>query len=200
MPENPPELDWVHLPADALVESLGASLHDGKLLAIRSDLREGTVLLEIDVPYLRKFHHLGEEVRFWVTLNAVESARVSTFIAWPGPRTNASSLSVEEQNRQIAEYPSKWREQSLDWEAFMATFPANYLDISTAEMSHNENTTAIQLQGELIGEDIEEVYCRVFLRARNMQIQQSNGPLLTREQFIQLGEDYWNAWSARAVV
>ncbi len=196
--QEQPKLDWVNLPPNAVVESLWDCLHDGDLLAVRADLLVRTVTLEIDVAHVRDFHKIGDDTHFLVTLHDVQSVRAATFAVWPGPRPDTSGKSREEESRLINEYQAKWREESVGWNDFMALFPANKFDISNAEIVRGESGVAMQIGGMVDGDDIADQFFTIFLRAEAVSLQQSDGVSLTVEQLIKLGEDYWNAWSARA--
>lgn len=189
------KLDWVHLPSGHVAQSLWAPLHDGELLAVRSDSFHRSVVLEIDVPHIRAFHGLADDTRFVLAFHHVESARVSAFVAWLGSVPEYADVSREEQTRLINEHQAKGREESFRWSDFVAAFPTNVLDIYSAEVTREENTAAIQIVGLLTGDEFDDRYVTLFLRAKNMLIRQSNDDVaLSLEQFIQLGASYWIAW------
>ena len=196
MPHDETTPDWIHLPSFAVPVSLWESLHDGELLGVHSDLLERTIVLEIDVSHLRSFHNLGEETRFLLTLHDVESTRVAAFTVWPGGAPEMAGKSPEEQTLLVAEYQAKWREESVGWNDFVSAFPTNTLDIYTAELVQSEHITTLQLTGSLDGDTFDDRYSTIFLRAKELSIRQSDGLHLTLAQFLQLGEFYWEAWSA----
>jgi hypothetical protein len=198
MPHDETKPDWIHLPPFSDPVSLWKSLHDGELLRVHSDLLERTVVLEIDVSHMRSFHSLREETRFLLTLHDVESARVTAFMVWPGERPEMAGKLPEEQTLLVAEYQAKWREESVGWNDFVSAFPTNTLDIYTAELAQSEHITTLQLTGSLDGDEIEDRYTTVSLRAGKLTVRQSDGLVLTLEQFIKLGEDYWEALIAKA--
>jgi hypothetical protein len=191
--QEPSKKDWIHLPSTSVSVSLWASLHDGELLTICSDLLECTVVLEIDVFHVRDFHKLGDGIRFVVTLQGVESARASSFLIWPGAVPEVQGKSYQEQNRLVEKYQTKGREESVGWNDFVAAFATNVMDIYSAELACDNNTATLHLQGTLNGDKYHYTFFNIFIRAKKIQIRQSNDILLTLEQFIQLGEDYWGA-------
>ena len=197
MTQEPSKIDWIHLPSTSVSVSLWASLHDGQLLTICSDLLERTVVLEIDVDHVRDFHKLGDGIRFVITLQGVESGRVSSFSMWPGAVPEVQGKSYQEQNLLVEEYQAKGREESVGWNDFVAAFPANVLDIYSAELAYDDSTTTLYIHGALTGDEYDWKFFDIFIRSQKILIQQSNGIILTLDQFIQLGEDYWEAWNVR---
>jgi hypothetical protein len=151
---NEPIFDWVNLPPDAIPESLWVFLHDGELLSIHSDLWQRTIDLEVDVPHIREHLQLEKEGPFVLRLQNVESARVTTRSVWPGPSPEVQGKPMEEQNRLIAEYQAKWREESVSWNIFEAAFSTNKLDISHAEIARQKSSIALQIVGSLDGESL----------------------------------------------
>lgn len=140
---NHSKIDWIHLPSTAVPVSLWATLHDGKVLTVHSDLLERTVVLEIDVKHVRDFHQLGDEIRFQITLQGVESGRVSSFSMWPGAVPDVQGKSYQEQKLLMEEYQAKGREESVGWNDFVTAFPANILDIYSAELACDESTATL---------------------------------------------------------
>lgn len=188
------KIDWINLPPHTVPQSLWTCLHDGELLTIHSDLLERTVSLEIDVPHLRQHHQLTDDQRFIFQLQDVESARVSTWAVWPGAIPEAQDKSYEEQNRLVKEYQTKWREESMTWNNFVAAFATNEFDIGDAQVARNESSVAMQIQGSLYGDEFDNQFFNVFMRAKQILIQQNNGATVTVEHLTQLGDDYWNSF------
>jgi hypothetical protein len=194
MTANESTLDWVNLPPDAVAESLWVFLHDGQLLSVRSDLLQRTVDLEIDVPHIREHLQLGNEVRFILRLQAVESVRVTTWSVWPGPPPEVDGKPIEEQNRLITEYKAKWREESASWNDFEATFLSNKLDIYQAEIARQKSSVALQIVGSLNGEEFDDQFFRIFIRAGQTAIEQNNGIMGSIEHFLEMGKNYWESF------
>lgn len=111
-------VDWVNLPEGATELSLWSTLHDGDLIAIESDLLARTLTLRFDVGYVRDFHNLSEETRFVVTVSGVQSVRSLGSVPWPGDCSIPVGTPREQQEAIVAEYQSKWREESLSWADF----------------------------------------------------------------------------------
>lgn len=189
--------DWIHLPRTVDIVSLWPALHDGELIGVRSDLMACTIALEVDVIHLREFQKLDEDLRFVITFRRVQSARAAAISVWPGPVPEVQGKPYEEQNRLVAEYQEKCREESVCWSDFESGFPANTMDIYSADIVCGDRTTTINLQGHVNGPDYDDVFTSLFIRAGEIEIRQNNGVELSLEQFIKVGEQYWEAFARR---
>lgn len=193
MNRNQLKLDWINLPPNVVAESLG--LHDGQLLSISSDLLERTVTLEVDAFHIHRDFRPEKEHRFVIQLQKVQSARVTTWAVWPGEIPEVQGKPMAEQAILVEKYQAKWREESMCWSDFVAAFTSNVIDIDFAHVASNESATALRVQGWLSGEEFDEQYVDVFVRAGQISIRGSNGTTITVEQFIQLSEAHWQALS-----
>ena len=191
MNRNELKLDWINLPPNVVAESLG--LHDGHLLSISSDLLERTVMLEVDAFHIHRDFRPEKEHRFVIQLQKVQSARATTWAVWPGEIPEFRGKPMAEQAILVEEYQAKWREESMCWGNFVAAFTSNVMDIDFADVASNESATALRVQGWLSGEEFDEQYVDVFVRAGQISIRRSNGTTITVEQFIQLSEAHWQA-------
>jgi hypothetical protein len=108
-------VDWTNLPRDATEVSLWAGFHDAQIVSIQSNLLERTVTLYLESDHLVEFHKLPLDLQFLLRLDGVQSARVVHYALWPGEFSIPSGATGEEQSRLVAEYQSKWREESLSW-------------------------------------------------------------------------------------
>jgi hypothetical protein len=106
-----------------------------------------------DIEHLRSFHRLPAGFQFVLNLEGVQSARVFTYAIWPGELTVPSGISRKEEARLVAEYQSKWREESIGWgefEASVARKDEQVLDISEATLAFShEEEIALRLYGHL---------------------------------------------------
>ena len=69
--------DWIFLPGEAQNFSLWNTLHDGDLEAVESNLSAKTVVLRLDVPYVREHHCLPSGTRFVIRVEGVQAVRVA---------------------------------------------------------------------------------------------------------------------------
>ena len=189
------ELDWIYLPAGTEVESLWDCLHDGELVACRSDLINRKVDLEIRV------HHLQEEpdddLRFFLHLNNVQSVRANVYFRWPGQFIVPKGVSREEESRMVEEYQAKWREESIGWLSFEGSLSTDPLQISDAEFARSNGKLALKITGHLDGERFKDLYCSVFLSGNSLSASRSDGRPFTLEQFMEMGFRYWEEFSQR---
>jgi hypothetical protein len=191
-------LDWLNLPSMATVVHLWNSLHDAEVVCIRSKLLERTMELSCEVEHLREFHKLDDGFQFILHLEGVQSARVLRYAKWPGGCPSLDGLSAEEQRRIVAEYQSKWREESASWDDFESRITRKdeqVFDISdaTLAMSHI-HSVALKLCGYLN----HSMHHEIYLRFERLKIFGSDERQFELEEFQQLGEAYWEAFANRA--
>src|SRR5579859_1057118 len=123
------ELDWRNIPMSLIFSGdlrhrgnfFVGCLHDAHVVCIVSNLIERTMILSCDIKHVRSFHGLAEGFQFILDLENVQSARVLRYAVWPGEFTLPKGVSREEERLLIAEYQSKWREESLSWDVFETT-------------------------------------------------------------------------------
>ena len=77
MEEERAVADWIFLPGDARNFSLWDTLHDGELEAVESDVAAKTVVLRVDVPYVREHHRMPSGTRFAIRVEGVQSVWVA---------------------------------------------------------------------------------------------------------------------------
>jgi hypothetical protein len=185
-------VDWVNLPDGVPTLSLWDPLHDGDLLSIESDLLARTVTLRFDVGYVRDFHHLSEQTRFVVVVNGVRSVRSLRGVPWPGGCSIPQGMPNAEQETLIAEYHSRWREESQSWSDFEALV-SDGLEVSDATLGHSSDVVALQL-GLLVA---NEAYVEAFIRGEGIAIYIGEKQV-TPEEFVAFGEAYWDAFAKKA--
>jgi hypothetical protein len=193
--EKKPVFDWVHLPAGATEESLWDSLHDADLKRVTSDRLRCTVLLEFDVPHLRAFHNFPEDLTFLLLFEGVRSARITQSAPWPVEFSVPKGSSREVESALIADYQSKWREESSSWNEFEDKLNgAHTAEVYEAQYVFGpDKEIALRL---LLHVD-DETYPELFLRAGGLTISKRDGEPLSLEAFLKLGESYWEAFAAR---
>jgi hypothetical protein len=191
-------LDWLNLPPDSEPTSLWDCLHDAQIVSIRSALLERAMTLSCDIEHLRTFSQLGEGFQFVLHLEGLKSARVLRYSVWPGAFSVPAGASREEESRLVADYQSKWREESASWQDFEASVSREneqVFDISDAAIATRlAGVVAIRLCGHLNYASYHEV----FLRAERLVILGSDGRQFEMEEFRKLGERYWEAFSQRS--
>jgi hypothetical protein len=186
-------LDWIHLPLDSKTFSLWECLHDGELVSVSSNLLERTVRLVFDVPYLRTFHDLPDDLTFAFELKGVSSARVVVWAAWPGEIAQLEGRSREEQTRLVAEYHAKWREESESWSAFEARIGRSAPEIRDADVAISGEESGVALR---IGIMDGNAYFEAIVRADGLDLSRSDGQALDLSRFQELGRLYWEAWAS----
>ncbi len=184
-------MDWVNLPEGIDELSLWSTLHDGDLLTVESDLLASTVKLKFAVEYVRTFHQLPEGTQFDLIITGVESVRLVGTVKWPGEFCIPKGLSRDEESKLVADYQSKWRDESLPWRDFEA-MTTQGVEVLNASLARGDNTLALQIG--VISE--RDSYFEAFIRGRAINFSVGDRPV-TAEEFVALGEAYWTAFANR---
>ena len=187
----------MNLPPGAAEVSLWAGLHDAQIVTIQSNLLERTVTLHLESDHLLEFHNLPLDMQFLLHLDGVQSARVVYYAVWPGEFSAPAGVAPQEAARLIAEYQSKWREQSLSWselENALTTECQQVLDIADATLATAaDNSVALRIGGLLNYTEYREL----FLRAERLSLTRGDGQDLGIAGLLTMGEAYWDAFEQR---
>ncbi len=181
--------DWVNLPDGATEFSLWSTLHDGDLTAIESDLMARTLSLRFDVGYVRDFHNLSVDTRFVIVVGGVKSVRSFSSVPWPGGCSIPAGIPAGQQQALVADYQSKWREESLSWADF-ERLTENGLELSSAVLTQGSESIALRL-GLLVGGDS---YAEALIRGEGITFSIGERQV-TPQEFVELGEAYWEAFA-----
>lgn len=191
MDSNNKELvDWTHLPANTATTSLWDTLHDGGLLSVVSDRLKRTLTFQFEVGYLRDFHKLADDCLFTVEVCGVQSVRALTYVPWPGDFILPEGASRSEERELVAEYQSKWREESMSWSKFEESVGSGEFKVLDSKMAYADSGIALSLLFSMKEGSTIEVFIR-GLRAF-FQVDESK---LSLEEFAALGEEYWNKFA-----
>jgi hypothetical protein len=186
-------VDWGNLPAGISVESLWEGLHEAQIISIQSNLLERTVTLHVEIENLRIFHQWPLDMHFVFRLDGVQSARVVKYSIWPGPFAVPPGVSKEEQERLVADYQAKWREESLSWSDLEKAVTAEHkqvIDISDAGLAtEKDGAVALRISGLLN----YTAYHEIFLRAEKLTISRTDAGKVSVAELLKLGEAYWDA-------
>ena len=192
--------DWVHLPAGVQIESLWATLHDARLYFVGSDKMARTATLRFEIFYL------DDDVTVTFSLEEVTSLRVTRAAVWPGKYERPEGTSRSEESRLVAEYQSKWREESVGWGEFEALpgisnidasdHEKDYLDISNADLVQSGAEVTLHLQGHLQSADL---WHELFLRGSSLHVISSDHSILSLEHLTELGQAWWDGFGKEAV-
>lgn len=183
-------VDWVNLPRGVTELSLWSTLHDGDLIAIESDLLARTLTLRFDVGYIKEFHMLPEDTRFVVIIGGVQSVRSFSGVPWPGGCSIPTGTPYEQQQSIVAEYQSKWREESLSWVDF-ERLVNDGLEVSSAVLGLSSDAVALRLGLLVAG---EPYYVEAFVRGSGITFFIGERQIRP-EEFVELGEAYWEAFA-----
>jgi hypothetical protein len=106
---------------------------------------------------------LPERTEFVLTVTAVESVRLLGGVKWPGEFSVPKGVSRDEESKLVADYHSKWREESRSWSDFevMTSSGAELLD---ATLARGADTPALRLG--IMSE--RDSYLEAFIRGRGI--------------------------------
>jgi len=148
-------------------------------------------MLQFDVGYVRDFHKFSEETRFVLAVSGVQSVRSSNSVPWPGGCSIPAETSYEQQQAIVAEYQSKWREESLSWADFERLTKSG-LEVSSATLARRSDGVALRL-GLLVGGDS---YVEAYVRGEGITFSIGERQI-TPEKFVEVGEAYWEAFAKK---
>jgi hypothetical protein len=190
-------VDWTNLPHGVQEVSLWAGLHDAQIVSIQSNLLERTITLHLESDHLLEFHKLPLDMQFLLRLQGVQSARVLHYAVWPGEFSVPAGAAREDEARLIAEYQSKWREESLSWSALESAVTVEckqVIDIADATLATStDNSVALRISGLLNYTEYREL----FLRAERLTLSRGDGQELGIAGLLKMGEEYWDAFERR---
>lgn len=184
-------VDWANLPDGVPTLSLWCTLHDGDLLEIHSDPLARTVTLRFDVGYLRVFHQLPEDTQLIIVVIGVRSVRAVRSVPWPGQFSVPEGSTREQESMLIAEYHTKWREESLSWGEF-EQLTTGGLAVSNAILALSAASVALKL-GVMVA---DTSYSEAQLCGEGISFYVGDRQL-TPEEFVAMGEAYWEAFEKR---
>ncbi|MDR3792922.1 MAG: hypothetical protein P4L03_06035 [Terracidiphilus sp.] len=174
---------------------LGECLHDARLERVASSPDERVVVFEFDIRYLRTFFCLPEETRFLLKCMNADLARLSEEVPWP--ETPYQPGPSERQDGSAADWQAVWETAAIEWPelerrlAAEPTGPAEVLE-AVAE-KHMDGRWALRM-----GLHVNDAYYPgLYVRCSEVQVSRSDGEPLPFEQFLQMGEDYWEDFADR---
>ena len=181
------QVDWTHLPNGVEEVSLWRCLHDGFLLACESDEETRNVRLTFRVKHLVE----DDEVTFFFYIKEVSSARASLVFRPRRPFEENSNTSPEERTLLVEKYQRKFQERSVAWSEFESFLPTDNMDISDAGVAMKEGAVTLRLEGFMDGENINDLYCTIFVRGVELSVSRSDQDTFSLSDFIALGNEYW---------
>jgi uncharacterized protein YbdZ (MbtH family) len=186
-------VDWVHLPADISAVSLWDGLHDAQILSLHSNLLERSVTLNVEIENLRIFNQWPLDMHFIFRLDGVQSARVVKYSVWPGAFAVPAGVSKEDEERLVAKYHAKWREESANWSDLEKEMKADHkrvIDIADASLATEKGgAVALRISGLLN----YTAYHELFLRAEKLTISRTDTGEIAVAELLKLGKTYWDA-------
>ncbi len=187
--------DWINLLPGTVVRSLWSGLHDAELLSIQSDKLTRQAVVKFDMPHLRAFHHLRENLRFRFEFDETLSLRASTFVHWPGPFYIPEGTEREEQSIMIAGYRAKGCEESISWKELERSLDPAKLDVYDAWLASGDLGITLRIEGSIVGGD---QFYTLFFRGKKLSAQRSDSLPFSLDQLMELGEAYWKEAGLKA--
>jgi len=167
--QKSPIADWIYPPEGVEELSLWDSLHDARLIRARLDPVERTLQLDFDIRHVREFHHFSEDTRFILRFLGVNSVRVT--------------------NR------TEFLDTSAGFQDFAEKVEAEGATTDTFEADLLKAPGSVALRLYLNVNDGS--YPEVIVRAERLAILLSSGRELALEEFLQLGEAFWEERSRK---
>jgi hypothetical protein len=99
-----------------------------------------------------------------------------------------------EEERLVAEYWAKWREESESWNAFEAMIATGDFEIKNGTLAVGKHESGVALKLEVMrGSSFHEL----VVSAERLELARSDKYPLDLAQFMQLGNAYWEAFANR---
>ena len=186
-------VDWTNLPARISRAPLWDGVHEAQIISIQSNLLDRSVTLHVEIENLRVFYQWPLDMQFIFRLDGVHSARVVKYSIWPGTFAVPPGASKEEQERLVAEYQAKWREESANWSDLEKAVTAEHkqvIDIADAALATEKHgAVALRISGLLN----YTAYHEIFLRAEKLTISRTDAGEVSIAELLKLGAAYWDA-------
>jgi hypothetical protein len=177
---------------DSKDESLWDSLHDSSLVSVSSDPMARTVTLVLKIEHLRKFGHLSEGVTWRLVLHSASKLLARRWEVWPGPSGELKNLTRAEETAVVAEYQSKARTVSLSWTDFEKDVALDALWIKDATLFRQGSTVVLKAEGN---SHDGYIFYEFNLTGEKLQFERSDGTVLTIDELLTLGGQYWDEFS-----
>jgi hypothetical protein len=175
-------MDWRHPPVAGEALPLWAAVHDADLVAVATSLLDRTVTLELHVEHL----HL----ECGLLLAGVTSLRISTFLPWPGTANVRPDTPRDIQEKAVAVFKAKGREQSISLFDLQEALTTGELSLLDGDMISGEGGTAIALEG--MGGKADDWF-RIIVAAESVVVKRSDGVEISVSEFVRLGQEYWDS-------
>jgi hypothetical protein len=186
--------DWANLPTDIEETSLWRSVHDGNLQSIKSDLLARTLTVRFEVPYLRSFHSLPDDLGFAFVLQGVQSVRALRMTVWPGEFSLPSALNWEEHQERMAEYRKLWRQESESWNTFESAANSDEdAELTDGDIVSADGVVTLRLGVQMTSGEWYEV----FMRSETLTTTRTDQQEFALMELLSFGHLYWEAFAKR---
>ncbi|MDQ3035404.1 MAG: hypothetical protein M3Y87_23570 [Myxococcota bacterium] len=209
-----PPIDWTSPPPGAELSHTPSCFHDGEVVRLACDPCARTVSILVDVPYLRRFGGLGDDVRFGVELDGVSALRATQWRPHPAPLV-PQDTDAEQRGRREAfhtlgnraaraaetEAVDAWRARgqrvSLDWDRVARAIDANGMEVSEGVTIVAERGVALKLSGPVDGvgdDDSDASWVTITIAAASLRWIRSDGVAWSASDLEALSQGYWDDW------
>lgn len=148
--------------------------------------------------YIQEWLVAPEDLRFLFAFDGVQSVRAMADRVWPGPAPHIpTNTPRQEQERLIAEYQSKWREESVDWMTLESSLNDDHgIEVMEGDMATAEGVVAVHLSGHHFG----GAYHHLWVRAEHLKVSRSDGEPFALDALGAAYDAYWEALSQHRAV
>jgi len=175
---------------------LGECLHDARLERIASSPDECVVVFKFDIWHLRTFFCLPEQTRFLLKCVNADLARMGEDVPWP-EISYLPTASEGPEGSAAADWQAVWEKETIGWpelERRLADEPTGPADVLEAVAEKQVDGRWALRMGLHVN---DANYPGLYVRCTEMQVSRSDGEPLLLEEFLQMGEDYWEDFADR---
>jgi hypothetical protein len=190
------ELNEEVIECDPAETSLWESLHDAILIRITSAPRQRKIDFEFRINHLCKFHQLPINTTFLLQFEGVDFVRVAEDAPWPNKPYDALFKIITNQEISLPAMSARLGDEDIPWHKFEEQLNAEKdTEVYEASITQCEDGRLLFRLGIHV---FPEFWPGLNIYAQSFSIQKTESEMLSLEEFLQLGVDFWEAFEARS--
>jgi hypothetical protein len=179
---------------DADPRSFWDVLHDAHVVTVESDLLARRLSILVDIPHLRRFAHVADDVRWRLVVDDASALWARSWEPWPGPPPSLTSLSRDQESVAVADYQAKGRTVSLGWTDFELAANTKGIWLKNAGLREAEAGVVFSAAGN---ERETDRFLEFEVTGRLFRCERTDGGAVPLAELLRLGEEYWEAFAKR---